>query len=45
MDNKTYVAPAIEIYEVIVEQGFAGTGSGGNTDAWRPPGIGEEEFD
>ena len=44
MDNKTYVAPAIEIYEVIVEQGFAGTG-GGNTDAWRPPGIGEEEFD
>lgn len=32
--NETYIAPAIRIVEVRVEQGFAGSEGGAGTDRW-----------
>ena len=32
---ETYVAPAIQIVEVRVEQGFAGSDGGAGTDRWQ----------
>lgn len=43
MDNKQYVAPELEIIEVMVEHGFAYTEGGAFEDEWGDiitPGVG-----
>lgn len=31
-----YESPMMEVMEIIVEKGFAGSGSGSGTESWQP---------
>ena len=37
--NEMYVAPELEVLEVMVEQGFAATGDNVNDPSWPSPDV------